>query len=100
VHQLPESVGQQQLESEITLLCNDPAVDGVLVQLPLPSHLDEEAAMERLEPRWAVLCQFHGCGCMRCGVPSYMSGLVGLGAMYVAAAQAADMLDRCCTLGR
>jgi len=42
VHRLPQDVSQEALCGRVAALCADPAVDGVLVQLPLPKHLDEE----------------------------------------------------------
>ncbi len=43
-------VSQIALERHIDELNRDPAVHGVLVQHPLPSHIDEEAILERLGP--------------------------------------------------
>lgn len=51
IHQLPSTVSQRELESEVAQLCADPHVDGVLIQLPLPQHLCEEAVMEHLDPK-------------------------------------------------
>eukprot|EP00878_Enallax_costatus_P015476 GHUV01016211.1.p1 GENE.GHUV01016211.1~~GHUV01016211.1.p1 ORF type:complete len:429 (+),score=117.17 GHUV01016211.1:214-1500(+) len=48
---LPDSISQQQLQEAVGQVAADPAVDGVLVQLPLPRHLDEERVMEFLDPR-------------------------------------------------
>lgn len=48
---LPESVSQAQLQQAVADVAADAAVDGVLVQLPLPRHLDEEAVMGALDPR-------------------------------------------------
>ncbi|WIA32772.1 hypothetical protein OEZ86_005956 [Tetradesmus obliquus] len=48
---LPESVSQSQLQQAVADVAADAAVDGVLVQLPLPRHLDEEAVMGALDPR-------------------------------------------------
>ena len=42
---LPEDASQQQVEDLIRALNVDPAVHGILVQLPLPKHLDEEAVL-------------------------------------------------------
>lgn len=47
---LPESVSQQQLTEAVAAAAADPGVDGLLVQLPLPRHLDEEGVMEAIEP--------------------------------------------------
>ena len=41
---------QESLEEEIRKLNADPAVHGILVQLPLPEHLDEQAALAAILP--------------------------------------------------
>jgi 5,10-methylene-tetrahydrofolate dehydrogenase/methenyl tetrahydrofolate cyclohydrolase len=43
--ELPESVDQDTLLAEVHALNADPAVHGVLVQLPLPAHIDDEAVL-------------------------------------------------------
>ena len=48
--QLPEETSQQELECEIEKLNGDPAIHGILVQLPLPKHLDEQAALAKILP--------------------------------------------------
>ncbi|KAI9221958.1 formate--tetrahydrofolate ligase-domain-containing protein, partial [Blastocladiella britannica] len=47
---LPESVTQRELESRVDALNADGAVHGILVQLPLPKHIDERAITERVLP--------------------------------------------------
>ncbi|WP_043586255.1 bifunctional methylenetetrahydrofolate dehydrogenase/methenyltetrahydrofolate cyclohydrolase FolD [Geminisphaera colitermitum] len=47
----PETITQPELEKIIDDLNADPAVDGILVQSPLPKHLDEAAIFRRLDPR-------------------------------------------------
>ena len=47
---LPGDVGQEKLHDEIDRLNSDPRIHGILVQLPLPSHLDETAALSRILP--------------------------------------------------
>ncbi|KIZ04092.1 Bifunctional protein folD [Monoraphidium neglectum] len=42
VHRLAQDVSQEALCAKVASLCADSAVDGVIVQLPLPKHLDEE----------------------------------------------------------
>ncbi len=49
-HKLPESTTQQELEALVDQLNADDAVDGILVQLPLPKHLDEQAVVDRITP--------------------------------------------------
>ena len=41
---------QEALEAEIDRLNADPAIHGILVQLPLPRHLDEQAALAKILP--------------------------------------------------
>lgn len=48
---LPDTISQQQLQEAVGQAAADQSVDGVLVQLPLPHHLDEERVMESLDPR-------------------------------------------------
>lgn len=49
-HALPSNTSQQALETLIDQFNDDPAVDGILVQLPLPDHLDAEPILERIRP--------------------------------------------------
>lgn len=48
---LPATTTQQEIEAEIDRLNADDAVDGILLQLPLPSHLDSKALLDRIDPR-------------------------------------------------
>lgn len=47
---LSADVTQDHLESEIQRLNEDPVVDGILVQLPLPGHIDERRILELVAP--------------------------------------------------
>ena len=47
---MDENTTQEALEEEIEKLNRDPAIHGILVQLPLPVHLDEQAALARILP--------------------------------------------------
>jgi methylenetetrahydrofolate dehydrogenase (NADP+)/methenyltetrahydrofolate cyclohydrolase len=49
-HHLPASISQAEIETLIDSLNNDPAVDGILVQLPLPGDLDGESAVRAIDP--------------------------------------------------
>lgn len=49
-HRLPADTTQADLIAMIDRLNADDAVDGILVQLPLPKHLDEQAVVERIDP--------------------------------------------------
>ena len=48
--QMPADTTQEELENAIEKLNADPAIHGILVQLPLPKHLDEQAALKKILP--------------------------------------------------
>ncbi len=48
--ELPAGVSQDELLARVKALCADWAVHGILVQLPLPEHLDENAVLDVLDP--------------------------------------------------
>ncbi|RFU65653.1 bifunctional methylenetetrahydrofolate dehydrogenase/methenyltetrahydrofolate cyclohydrolase FolD [Peribacillus glennii] len=48
--ELPESVSHQQLVEKINELNTDAAIHGILVQLPLPRHIDEKEIIESISP--------------------------------------------------
>ena len=50
VYEMPESTTQDELNALIDKLNGDPGVHGILVQLPLPKHLDEEEVILRIKP--------------------------------------------------
>lgn len=47
--ELPESTTQEELLSRIDMLNGDDAIDGILVQLPLPQQIDEHAVIEHID---------------------------------------------------
>jgi methylenetetrahydrofolate dehydrogenase (NADP+)/methenyltetrahydrofolate cyclohydrolase len=49
-HKLPADTSQADLIALVDRLNADPAVDGILVQLPLPGHIDERAVITRIDP--------------------------------------------------
>ena len=48
---LPEATTQAALLALVDGLNADPGVDGILVQLPLPSHIDATVVLDRIDPR-------------------------------------------------
>ena len=72
-HKLPEETTQEELLDLIRTLNDDPAVDGILCQLPLPKHLDEEAVINAIRPDKDVDC-FHpfNVGRMVIGEPVFL----------------------------
>ena len=59
-HDLPDTTTQAALLELIDRLNRDPLVDGILVQLPLPAHIDQDAVIERIDPAKDV-DGFHPC---------------------------------------
>lgn len=47
---LPEDISEDALIKEVTKLNEDRNVDGILVQLPLPSHIDESSVLFAIDP--------------------------------------------------
>lgn len=70
---LPETISEEALLKEIDGLNTHPSVDGILVQLPLPTHIREEKVIERIHPSKDV-DGFHpvSIGQMVAGKPSFI----------------------------
>lgn len=49
-YELPEQTSQAELLKLVEKLNNDPDVNGILVQLPLPAHIDEQAVISAISP--------------------------------------------------
>ncbi|HUW50387.1 MAG TPA: bifunctional methylenetetrahydrofolate dehydrogenase/methenyltetrahydrofolate cyclohydrolase FolD [Sulfuricella sp.] len=49
-HDLPATTTQEALLALIDRLNEDPEIDGILVQLPLPKHIESETVIERIHP--------------------------------------------------
>lgn len=50
-YELPSNTTQESLLSHIQKLNDDPDVDGILVQMPLPQHIDTWAVIKQLDPQ-------------------------------------------------
>src|SRR5574343_596706 len=48
---LPASTTQAELLAIVDQVNADPEIDGILVQLPLPAHIDADAVIERIDPK-------------------------------------------------
>ncbi|CAM3943513.1 MULTISPECIES: bifunctional methylenetetrahydrofolate dehydrogenase/methenyltetrahydrofolate cyclohydrolase FolD [Bacillus cereus group] len=48
--ELPETITEERLLAEIDRLNSDDRINGILVQLPLPKHIEEKAIIERISP--------------------------------------------------
>ncbi|MBR5319971.1 MAG: bifunctional methylenetetrahydrofolate dehydrogenase/methenyltetrahydrofolate cyclohydrolase FolD [Peptococcaceae bacterium] len=51
VHRLPEQTSQEELLQLIDRLNNDEKIHGLLVQLPVPEHIDEKAVIHAISPK-------------------------------------------------
>ncbi len=72
-HRLPADAGQDALIALVDQLNADPRVDGILVQLPLPAHLDAQAVLLRIDPEKDV-DGFHpvNAGRLATGLPGFV----------------------------
>ena len=88
---MPEETTQEQLEAAIEELNNDPAIHGILVQLPLPKHLDENAALAKILPEKDV-DGFHliNAGHMLTGTPGVVA-CTPKGALYMIQSTGVDL---------
>jgi methylenetetrahydrofolate dehydrogenase (NADP+)/methenyltetrahydrofolate cyclohydrolase len=50
-HEMPESISQSEIEETIRMMNKNPNIDGILVQLPLPSHIDSTKILELIDPK-------------------------------------------------
>ena len=73
VLRLPAETTEEQLLKEVDRLNNDDNVDGFIVQLPLPKHIDEQKIIEAIDPRKDV-DGFHpeNAGRMVTGLPAFL----------------------------
>lgn len=50
VHEMPETISQEELLDTISMMNKNPKLDGILVQLPLPKHIDTTTVLEAINP--------------------------------------------------
>jgi methylenetetrahydrofolate dehydrogenase (NADP+)/methenyltetrahydrofolate cyclohydrolase len=74
VLRLPAETTEEELLAEVSRLNADPEVDGFIVQLPLPRHIDEQRIIEAIDPSKDV-DGFHpeNVGRMTMGLPAFVS---------------------------
>lgn len=70
---LPDTISEQDLLDKIDELNNDPSIDGFIVQLPLPKHIDEQKIINAVAPEKDV-DGFHpeNFGRMALNLPGYV----------------------------
>ncbi len=69
-----DDVTEEELLNKVDELNNDPDIDGFIVQLPLPKHIDEEKVNANIDPKKDV-DGFHpvNVGRMAIGMPAFIS---------------------------
>jgi methylenetetrahydrofolate dehydrogenase (NADP+)/methenyltetrahydrofolate cyclohydrolase len=57
-YQFPNSIGEKELLEAIDFINKDDEIDGCIVQLPLPKHIDKQKVVQRVSPKKDIDC-FH-----------------------------------------
>ena len=50
-HNMPETISQEEIIGTIKMMNENPRIDGILVQLPLPKHIDTDKILEVIDPK-------------------------------------------------
>jgi len=50
-HNMPDTISQKEIIEIIEMMNTNPHIDGILVQLPLPKHIDTDKILEVIDPR-------------------------------------------------
>lgn len=73
LYEFPAGAGESELLDRIHVLNADPRIDGVLVQLPLPGHLDEARILAAVAPEKDVDgFHVHSAGALLIGAPHFV----------------------------
>lgn len=93
-HRLPDTTSQAELLAVVARLNADPAVHGILVQLPLPRHLDSAAVIAAIDPAKDV-DGFHpvNVGRLWSGLPGFVP-CTPLGCLLLLRAHAGELAGR------
>lgn len=50
-HEMPDDISQESIEKTIEMMNQNPNIDGILVQLPLPPQIDSSKILEKIDPK-------------------------------------------------
>ena len=50
-HSMPDTISQDEIIATIEMMNDNPRIDGILVQLPLPKHVDTDKILEVIDPK-------------------------------------------------
>ncbi|RUM68529.1 MAG: bifunctional methylenetetrahydrofolate dehydrogenase/methenyltetrahydrofolate cyclohydrolase FolD [Sulfurovum sp.] len=59
-HNMPDTISQNEIIATIKMMNDNPRIDGILVQFPLPKHIDSDKILEVIDPKKDV-DGFHAC---------------------------------------
>ncbi len=51
VHKMPSDIAEEKILEILDMMNNNPNIDGILVQLPLPSHIDTRKVIDAVDPK-------------------------------------------------
>jgi len=51
VHKMPSDISQEKIVETIEMMNKNPNIDGILVQLPLPKHIDTDLILQTIDPK-------------------------------------------------
>jgi len=51
VHKMPSDISQEKIVETIKMMNENPNIDGILVQLPLPKHIDTDLILQTIDPK-------------------------------------------------
>ena len=73
-HNMPDSISQDEIIGTIKMMNENPRIDGILVQLPLPKHIDTDKILEVIDPKKDV-DGFHAynVGCLVTGLDGFVA---------------------------
>ena len=73
-HNMPDSISQEEIIGTIKMMNENPRIDGILVQLPLPKHIDTDKILEVIDPKKDV-DGFHAynVGCLVTGLDGFVA---------------------------
>ena len=99
-HEMPESISQEAIEETILMMNKNPNIDGILIQLPLPEHIDTTKLLELVDPSKDV-DGFHpyNVGRLTTGLDGFVP-CTPLGVMELLREYDIDVLGKnCCVVG-
>jgi methylenetetrahydrofolate dehydrogenase (NADP+)/methenyltetrahydrofolate cyclohydrolase len=99
-HEMPDDISQEAIIETIEMMNQNPNIDGILIQLPLPSHIDTTKILEVVSP-FKDVDGFHpyNVGRLVAGLDGFVP-CTPLGVMELLAEYAIDLKGKnCCIVG-